>query len=119
FGRYVISTGEEQFPLLSSASPGQPNAAPAVGSVVLSEVQYHPLPSGDEFVELRNITSETVALFDGLRPTNTWRLNGLGYTFPTNASLPSNGVLLLVPMEPDAFRAKYSVPAAVQIFPYA
>jgi len=120
FGRYVISTGEEQFPAQISATPGQPNTGPRVGPVVITEIMYHPDTGDDEFVELKNITTNAVPLYDPANPTNTWRLSGLGYDFPTNTVLGANQLLLVVPSNPTAFRAKYSVPASVIIFgPYA
>ena len=115
FGRYLNSVGEEQFPAQVATTFPAINAGPVVGSVVISEIMYHPEVGGDEFIELRNITASGVALFDSARPTNTWRMNGLAFTFPTNIVIPSNGLLLLAATNPMAFRAKYSVPGAVQI----
>src|SRR5207248_1404347 len=79
------------------------------------EIMYHPPPGGDEFLELKNISNAPVPLFDPAYPTNTWKLSGLSYTFPTNLTLPSNSFLLVVPTEPAAFRAKYGVPPGVLI----
>jgi len=111
FGRYVISTGQEQFPEQLSGTPDQPNAGPRVGPVVLSEIMYHaPFPLA-EFVELRNLTGNPVPLFDPLHPTNTWRINGLGYTFPANLTLPPFGLVLLAATNEQAFRLRYDVPA--------
>ena len=119
FGRYVNSVGEEQFPLLVSRTIGGPNSAPRVGPVVLSEIHYNPKSNPDEFLELRNLTGAPVPLFDPANPTNTWRLNGASFSFPTNVALPANGSLLLVSDNPVAFRARFNVPAAVAIFQYA
>jgi hypothetical protein len=115
FGRYLNSIGEEQFPAQLALSLNGPNAGPRVGPVVLNEIHYHPAPGGDEFVELRNISSASVDLFDPANPTNTWRLNGLNFNFPMGISLSSNAYCLLVATNPAAFRAKYSVPANVLI----
>jgi len=120
FGRHVNSVGEEQFPAqLVTTFPGA-NAGPRVGPVVIHEVHYHPPPGGDEFVELKNLTGADVTLFDPAHPTNRWKLSGLGYTFPTNVSIPSNSLLLIVGSDPTAFRAKYSVSPQVPIYgPFA
>src|SRR6185295_12547948 len=68
----------------------------------------------------KNRSANPVPLYDPLRPTNTWRLNGVDFTFPTNVILPAGGLALVVETPPAAFRAKYSVPAAVPVFgPYA
>jgi hypothetical protein len=115
FGRYINSVGEEQFPAQLASTLGAANVGPSVGPVVISEIMYHPEAGGDEFVELRNITSGDVSLFDPAHLTNTWRVNGLGFTFPTNVVLPSNGIALIVATNPSAFRARYSVPPEVLV----
>src|SRR5204862_6355872 len=48
FGRYVISTGEAQYPAQRANTLGGPNAGPRVGPVVINEIQYHPALGGDE-----------------------------------------------------------------------
>ena len=116
FGRYVLSTGEEDFPAQAEATLGTANAGPKVGPVVINEIQYHPDFGGDEFIELRNITAEPIALFDALTPTNTWRLNGLGFDFPQGVTLAANGFLIVSHTTPAAFRAKYNVPAEIPIY---
>ena len=115
FGRYVISTGDEQFPAQISATPGDPNSGPRVGPVVINEIHYHPDPGGIEFIELKNITTNTVALFDPDNPFNTWFLSGVAYEFPYDLYLGANQLMLLVPTDPGTFRAQYSIPPEVQV----
>jgi CotH kinase protein/Lamin Tail Domain/Chitobiase/beta-hexosaminidase C-terminal domain/Concanavalin A-like lectin/glucanases superfamily/Immunoglobulin I-set domain/Bacterial TSP3 repeat len=120
FGRYVNSVGEEQFPPQINPTLGGPNAGPLIGPVVIQEILYHPELAEDEFVELRNNRAEDVPLFDPANPTHTWRLNGLGFDFPTNVVLPGQGLLLLVASSPPEFRARYNVPVSVAILgPFA
>ena len=109
------SAGDEQFPAQISRTFGAANSGPSVGPIVINEIQYHPPPSGDEFIELLNVTSTNVPLFDSLRPTNTWKLAGVGYTFPTNITLGPAQMLLLVQTNPAAFQAKYSTPTNVLV----
>lgn len=119
FGRYVNSVGEEQFPAQVAMTLGGPNAGPRIGPVVFTEIMYHPAPSDDEFIELRNISGVDVPLFDPQNPTNTWQINGLAYSLPTNVVLPRGEVLLIVATNPSSFRAKYAVPEIVQVLgPY-
>jgi hypothetical protein len=116
----VNSVGDELLPAQLATSFGAPNPGPRVGPVVLREIHYHPAPGGDEFVELANVSASSVPLFDPARPTNTWRLNGLGFDFPTNVTLAPGATALLVATNPAAFRARYSVPAQVIILgPYS
>ena len=114
-GRYFNSVGEEQFPAQIVSTPGATNAGPRSGPVVFSEIMYNPEPGGDEFVELKNITTNAIALFDAANLTNTWRVNGLGFTFPTNFTLGSNEMILISVTNPAAFRAKYGVPLNITI----
>ena len=115
FGRHVISTGEEQFPILTSPTLNAANTPPRVGPVVISEIHYHPNGTEPEFVELRNISNGPVALFDPAVATNTWRLNGLGFTFPTGIMLPVDGVLIIAGTDPQTFRSRYELDPAVLV----
>lgn len=119
FGLNVNSAGEEFYSIEKALTLGTENAGPAIGPVVISEIQYHPEPGGDEFVELFNLTSEPVNLFHAAFPTNAWKLGGLGFTFPTNVVLDANSTLLVVATNPAGFRAKYAVPTNILILgPY-
>jgi hypothetical protein len=120
FGRYIISTGDEDWPAMSLVTLGGSNSAPRVGPLVINEVMYHPAVGYDEFVEIHNLSGNPVALYDAAFPTNAWKLTGLNYTFSNNVSIPAGGYLLVVPTDPASFRSKYSIPGAVQIVgPYA
>ncbi len=114
-GRYVVSTGEEQWPAMSATTFGTQNAPPKVGPLVINEIMYNPPTGYDEFVELHNLSLSLVKLYDEAFPTNAWKLGGLGYVFSNNVSVPAGGFLLVVGMNPSVFRAKYSIPLGVQI----
>ncbi|HEV8542160.1 MAG TPA: lamin tail domain-containing protein [Verrucomicrobiae bacterium] len=120
FGRYLNGAGEEFFPPQVATTFGQANAGPRVGPVVINEIHYHPATNYDEYIELLNITPESIDLFDPAHPTNTWRINGLGFEFPPQTTLAANGLALVVGLDPQIFRAKYAVPSNVPIFgPFA
>jgi hypothetical protein len=64
---------------------GLANSAPKIGPIVINEINYQPVVGGEtnlvesadeEFIELANITSAAVPLFDPARPTNSWKLGG-------------------------------------------
>jgi hypothetical protein len=130
FGRHVTSDGREVFISQAALTLDATNAPPRVGPVVVSEIHYHPAPAGDgadntgdEFIELQNITADPVALFDVLHPTNTWRLQGgITYAWPTNVTVPAGGRLLVVNFDPAAdpvatatFRSRWDVPGTVTL----
>lgn len=120
FGRYVNSVGEEFFPPQISVSLNSANIGPRIGPVVLSEVHYHPAAGDDEFLELLNISASSVSLFHPTHPTNTWKLNGVDYTFPPSVTMDAGATLLVVATNPNDFRIRYNVPAHVPIFgPYS
>jgi hypothetical protein len=120
FGRYIKSTGGKDFVATSSPTYETANASPAVGPVVINEIYYHPTTGKDSFIELKNITGQTVPLYDPARPQNTWHLaEGVELDFPAGASIAANGYALIVNIDPAYFRTKYNIPAAVPIYgPY-
>jgi hypothetical protein len=122
FGRYINSVGQEQFP--PQVTPtlndgGSPNAGPRVGPIVISEICYAPATGESAFVELVNISQNTVPLYDPAIPTNAWRFNGLGFVFPQGIDVPAGGIVLLTAGDPATFRAHQNIPPAIQIFQYA
>lgn len=99
---------------------GASNAGPLVGPIVFNRIQYHPASGQDEFLELKNISTNPVPLYDTAFPTNAWRLgDGVGFTFPIGPQLAPGETALLVRTNPASYRTKYGLPASVQIFgPY-
>lgn len=133
FGRFVSSDGQEHFVTQSSPTLGAPNAGPQIGPVILQEIMYHPPDvyqyaqaydnTLDEYVELRNSSSNPVSLFDTQYPANTWSLgNAVQFSFPTNVVIPAQGSVLVVSFDPKnplksaGFRQRFQVPSSVSLF---
>ena len=113
---------------------GLANAGPLVGPVVISEILYHPPDtvvagvtndnSADEYVELRNISTQRVALYDPAHPANRWRLrDAIDFLFPPGASLAPSELVVVVPFDPiaqpavlQAFRARHGMGVGVRVF---
>ena len=118
-GRYQKSTGTCSFVTMSTPTPGANNAAPQVGPVVINEIMYHPdAPTDAEYVELLNISSEPVTLYDADRQA-PWRFSsdaGIEYLFPTDTpvTLVAGEYLLLV-KDASLFSSRYTPAAGVQI----
>jgi hypothetical protein len=119
-GRYIKSTGGKDFVAMATPTYEAPNSQPLVGPVVINEIYYHPDTGGNAFIELKNITSREVKLYDPALPKNTWHLTeGVDFTFPVGATIPANGYALIVECNPAYFRTKYNIPSAVPIYgPY-
>jgi hypothetical protein len=115
FGRWVNSVGEEHFPAQQIPTLGATNSGPRIGPVVFSEIQYHPETGADEFIELQNVSSESVALFHPDAAAGSWRINGLSYTLPVGVVLEPGAYAVIVGSEPTAFRSRYHVPANVPV----
>jgi hypothetical protein len=129
FGRRIESLDKDSFVTEIRPTLGQINAGPRVGPVVVSEIMFEPVPIGiynntdDEFIELRNITAQSVPLFDPARPTNRWRLRGgVGFDFPAGLNLAPEGLLVLVGFDPQtnwlalaSFRARYGFDSTARI----
>jgi hypothetical protein len=141
FGRVATSQGFHFVPLVRRTfgrdnpattiefmtGTGAANASAKVGSVVISEIMYHPADANDalEFVELHNISAASVPLYDPANPSNTWRLRkGIDFDFPPNTSIPAGGLLIVVSFDPRSastsapmFQSAYGT-AATLIGPY-
>jgi len=129
FGRhYKPSTGNYNFVPMSENTPGSANAYPMVGPIVINEIMYNPSwPVGGsytndqyEYVELRNISSEPVALYD-FDKTQPWKFtDGIDFKFPADVpvTIPAGGYLLVV-KDPEAFSWRYPDAAVEKILgPY-
>ena len=109
-------------------TPGSANAYPKVGPIVISEIMYNPDWPQDgsytndqyEYVELYNISTEPVTLYD-YETGEPWKFtDGIKFTFPADApvTIPAGGYLL-VAKKPAAFSWRYpAVPAEIIFGPY-
>lgn len=140
FGRITTSQGVDFWPLTARrfgadspntlaqfrAGTGLSNAVPIIGPVVINEIMYHPpggLAATEEFIELRNTTTNAVALYDPSNPTNRWKVGGgINFAFPTNVILAASAHLIVVDFNPAdapalaAFRARYNVSNSVPVY---
>ncbi len=117
---------------------GQSNSAPRVGPLVINEIMFAPsnttyietngLPvigqnPAEEYIEIRNITSAAVPLYDPQYPTNHWRIQkAVDFIFP-QAVIGPNEFFLVVGFNPVAnpaalanFRSRFGVSNNVPIF---
>jgi len=121
-GRYHKSTGGFDFVALAEPTPGQSNADPLVGPVVINEIMYNPgVPAEAEYVELLNISAEPVTLYDAKEKV-PWRLTddpddpGLELLLPAKPAVTlAPGEYLLLVKDLNLFGTKYTAPAEVKV----
>jgi hypothetical protein len=105
---------------LFESGPGAPNPYPLVGPIVISEIMYHPPEewigsnwvdnTWAEFIELHNVSTNAVPLYDPDYPENTWRLrDAVDFDFPPGTVIPAAGYLAVISFDPvsnpDVFEA--------------
>ncbi len=117
-GIVELSDGLMQIAALSSATKGTANAGVAKGSLVITELMYHPAEAGYEYVELLNTTSDSILLNDPKDPNRVWEVEGIGFDFPSGAKVVANGKIVLVSEDVDTatFRYQQAIPADVPVF---
>ena len=133
FARYVDSVTNEHFVATTTNTFHSANAYPKVGPIVISEIMYHPAAYGDgldnsveEFIEIHNLSTNEVPLYDINAITNTWHLRGgVDFNFPMNQTLAAGGFAMLVNFNTtntpilDAFRSRYNLGLTIPIYgPY-
>jgi hypothetical protein len=117
YGLVVNSVGDEFFVPLANQTIGASNSAPLIGPVVITELNYFATSNTPFFVELMNITDDSVPLFDLQNPQYTWHMGaGTYFVFPPDIIMPPRSLLLVVAQDPETFRARHAVPAEVPIF---
>jgi hypothetical protein len=117
FGLYQRSDGEFDFTEQRTNTPGLSNGLPRIGPVVISEIMATPPAGLAEYVELTSLTNGTLPLYDPLRPTNVWMLEGVGsFAFPTGTVLQGCSSLIVCSTNAAAFRAQYGLAASVAVF---
>jgi len=123
FGRYQKSTGTYNFVAMSENTAGYANAYPLVGPVVINEIMYHPDIEGDaEYVELLNITGDSVLLYDSIAG-EPWRFTddpddpGLEFLFPTGPAVTVGpGEYILLVKDVEIYRARFGEPLCELVF---
>jgi len=95
---------------------------------VISEFMYHPPAGAKEFIEIKNMTSAPLSLWDGNPAVQSgWRLDGgIEFEFSPSDTIAANGFLLVVGFDPNeanlaAFNSCYgtTLTASEVVGPYS
>jgi len=101
---YKISSDSYDFVIMETATPNASNAPPLVGPIVISEIMYE---SDIEYLELVNISSESVNLYDSERAAG-WRIDqGIQYDFLSSIAPLAPGERLILTENLATFTAQY------------
>ena len=120
FCRFIDSQGIEHFVAAESLTMGSENSPPKSGPIAINELLYKQGNTGIEFIELINLSTETVSLFDPENPNNTWKIDGLVFDFPENVSLHPNQAAVVASVDEATFIGQYGDRQGVLIFgPFA
>ena len=109
FGRVPASDGRVFVVPQQTPTFGRANGAPHVGPLVISEIGYRvssteePLRAGGDYVRITNISATDVTLSAANAPEQTWRLDGLFFSFDSGTTLAPGASLLVVTGSPTDF----------------
>lgn len=119
FGRYTNSAGETHFVPLATPTPGAANSKPYSGKVIITEIMYK-ATDGVEFIELQNVSDDTVKLYEKDEPNHTWRVGGISFNFPPNTVINPGQIIVLIDdtISVEDFRKNYNVASNIPVFPY-
>ena len=119
-GRYLNSLGEVDYVAQQSMSLGTDNTGPLVGPVVINEIHSQPRVGEPAYIEIKNISGEEVPLFDPLYPSNTWQVEGIGFSLPLGIRLAPGELLILASVDEAQFRSVFAIPDSVKVLgPFA
>ncbi len=116
-GRYYkASTRTYNFVTMAVPTPGAANSDPLVGPVVISEIMYHPPVSEAEYIELTNIESNQVTLYDA-DLGEPWRMTkGIDHVFSSSSPVVMQpGEKLILARNATAFASEYGAPPGTQV----
>jgi len=114
---YKAGSNTWNFVPLQTASPDGPNSPPLVGPVVISEIMYQSAGHPDaEYLELTNISSLPVTLYDEER-REAWRItDGIDFEFPTGAPVTlAAGERLILTRSRFRFLEEFGVAQSVRV----
>jgi len=114
FGRYYKpGTGNYNFVMMDSNTPGWANSYPKVGPIVINEIMYNPASDDQdqEYIELHNITAGAVTLYDSAEALPWKFTDGVDYTFPGGPgfTIPAGGYAVIA-KDITAYMAEYGSP---------
>lgn len=121
FGRHTNSLGNTYLVRQNEPTIGNSNANPKIGPLVFDKIMYSPDAFLDQFIVLKNISSDPLTLTSNyLIDSNAYKVSGIGFKFPLNqVTLQANAVTILTNIDTASFRTKYKIDNNVPIFQFS
>lgn len=116
-----ISNEETQIEIFSTPTPNASNGIYSPGSIVISEIHYHPDGENAEFLEVWNTSADKIELSSLLAPTRSWIIAGIDLILPIPFAVDAGQKLVLIQnddLDSAVFRSRYKVPASSPILYY-
>ena len=120
-----LSDGSTAQGALVTATPGEPNSTLYIGSLVITEINYHPNEddlNDVEFLELKNVSETPITPYEKLTSGNRgWKIEGINFEFLPTDVIPAGGLVVLFPdslktaLGAEKLRTRYSIDAGVVI----
>lgn len=120
--KQTLGTGVTSFdpPLainLFRQGSGASNDNALIGPIIVQAFQPSPIPGSPEFIQLKNISDDSVGLWDPLNPSNTWGIDGeINYSFPRGTILGPNESIFLTNSNAESFKSLYKLGAETRVF---
>ena len=124
-----LSDGSTAQGALVTATPGEPNSTLYIGSLVITEINYHPNEddlNDAEFLELKNVSEVAITPYEKLTSGNRgWKIEGINFEFSATDVIPAGGLVVLFPDSlkaaygEEGMRKRYAIDASVLISFYS
>ena len=124
-----LSDGSTAQGALVAATPGEPNSTLYIGSLVITEINYHPNEddlNDAEFLELKNVSEVAITPYEKLTSGNRgWKIEGINFEFSATDVIPAGGLVVLFPDSlkaaygEEGMRKRYAIDASVLISFYS
>ncbi len=116
-GTHTTSTNETFFVALESQTFGAINDNPKIGPVIFNTIMYHPSEGLAEYLELKNISDQSISFNGPNNESSTWKIEGIGFQFPRDITIAPGASLYIIETDimSENFRSTYGVSAQTTI----
>ena len=118
FGVHVTSEQEKHFVAQTTTTLGFANSYPRVGPLIITDINYHPDITSEEYLVVKNIADTVVNLWDSSIPDSTWSISGIRFKFPKNTNISPNEKVIICALDTLSFRIKYGIENSIKLFQY-